>query len=77
VVFPTSEQVLTDERAKVLFRMSSELPDPVRNQAESKGVSCMPGARGMVFNADGAQMLLLIQMGTVAGQAAPVSPMHR
>jgi hypothetical protein len=82
VAFPRSEHVLGDDLAKVLFRMSSELPDKVRAQAESKGVACGPGARGMVFNADGAQMLLLIQLGTVgaqaaqAGSAAPVSPLH-
>ena len=72
VVFPSSEQVLTDERAKTLFRMSSELPDSVRSRAEVKGISCSPGTRGMVFNADGGQMLLLIQMGTIG--AAPPPP---
>jgi hypothetical protein len=81
VVFPNSEHILGDDLAKVLFRMSSELPDKLRGVAESKGVLCAPGARGMVFNADGAQMLLLIQMGTVGAQqapaaAAPTSPLH-
>jgi hypothetical protein len=85
VVFPNSEHILSDELAKALFRMSSELPDKLRGVAESKGVLCGPGARGMVFNADGAQMLMLIQMGTVGAQqgptavaesAAPTSRMH-
>jgi len=83
VVFPNSEGILADELAKALFRMSSELPDKLRGIAESKGVLCATGARGMVFNADGAQMLLLIQMGTVGAQqapppesAAPTSPLH-
>ena len=83
VLFPNSEHILGDELAKALFRMSSELPDKLRGQAESKGVLCASGARGMVFNADGAQMLLLIQMGTVgsrgpaaAESAAPTSPLH-
>jgi hypothetical protein len=82
VLFPNSEHILGDELAKALFRMSSELPDKLRGQAESKGVLCASGARGMVFNADGAQMLLLIQMGTVGAQApaaesaAPTSPLH-
>ena len=43
-VFPNSENLLTDELAKVLFRMSTELPDKVRGVAESKGVLCGPGA---------------------------------
>jgi hypothetical protein len=72
VAFPSSEQVLTDDRAKALFRMSSELPESVRARAEVKGISCSAGTRGMVFNADGAQMLLLIQLGTVG--AAPPPP---
>jgi uncharacterized protein YegL len=83
VVFPNSEHILADDLAKALFRMSSELPDKLRGVAESKGVLCGTGARGMVFNADGAQMLLLIQMGTVGAQqaaptesAAPTSPLH-
>ena len=83
VVFPNSEQILPDELAKSLFRMSSELPEKLRFVAESKGVLVGLGARGMVFNADGAQMLLLIQMGTVGAQqaaptesSAPTSPLH-
>jgi hypothetical protein len=84
VVFPNSEHILGDELAKVLFRMSSELPDKLRGVAETKGVLCGAGARGMVFNADGAQMLMLIQLGTVGPQAAtaavessaPTSPLH-
>jgi hypothetical protein len=82
VVFPNSEHVLGDELAKALFHMSSELPAKLRGVAEAKGVLCASGARGMVFNADGAQMLLLIQMGTVGAQAAPVelaaptNPLH-
>ena len=51
--------------------MSSELPDKLRGVAEAKGVLCRTGARGMVFNADGAQMLLLIQMGTVGASRPP------
>lgn len=76
IVFPSSEYMLTDDRAKVLFRMSSELPEPVRSRAEVKGISCPPAARGMVFNADATQMIQLIQMGTVGAQA-PALPQHR
>jgi hypothetical protein len=76
VVFPSSELMLTDERARVLFRMSSELPDSVRARAEVRGISCPPGTRGMAFNADAAQMIQLIQMGTVGAQA-PTLPQHR
>ena len=37
VVFPNSEHILGDELAKVLFRMSSELPDKLRGVAEIQG----------------------------------------
>ncbi len=66
----TPSKSCRDELAKSLFRMSSELPEKLRGVAESKGVLAGLGARGMVFNADGAQMLLLIQMGTVGAQQA-------
>ena len=62
VVFPTSESVLPDDWAKALFRMSSELPKTMRDRAEVMGMLCSRGARGMVFNADGAQMLLLLRI---------------
>jgi hypothetical protein len=76
VVFPSSETMLSDERARVLFRMSSELPESVRARAEVRGMSCPAGTRGMAFNADAAQMIQLIQMGTVGAQA-PSLPQHR
>jgi hypothetical protein len=76
VAFPSSELMLVDERAKVFYRMSSELPETVRQRAELKQISCPPGARGMVFNADAAQMIQLIQMGTVGAQV-PTLPQHR
>lgn len=64
VAFPSIEAELSDERAKVLFRMSSELPPKMSAAAEFNRISLKPGARGMVFNADGTQMLTLIQVGT-------------
>jgi hypothetical protein len=69
VMFPNSEQILADDYAKSLFRMSSALPDKMLQMAEVKGLSASPGAKGMVFNADSTKMLLLISVGTVV--AAP------
>lgn len=76
VIFPSSEAMLSDDRARVLFRMSSELPDAVRARAEARGVLCPPGTRGMAFNADAAQMIQLIQMGTL-GTQVPSLAQHR
>lgn len=75
VVFPVSESLLPDDYSRLLYRMSSDLPDSpeVRAQLESKGVNFQKGARGMVFNADATALLTLIKLGTVAG-AAPAAP---
>jgi hypothetical protein len=65
VLFPVSEADLpADEYAHLLFRMTSPLPDALRRAAEVKQLPCPPGARGMAFNADSVQMLMLIQAGT-------------
>jgi hypothetical protein len=65
VLFPVSEDELAaDPYAHLLFRMSSSVPEMLRKAAEIRQLSCPPGARGMAFNADGAQMLALIQTGT-------------
>jgi len=67
-MFPASEQGLPDELARVLFRMSSPLPDPFTRHAALEGLQLQPGARGMAFNAD---MVCLIQFLNMGTQAAP------
>jgi len=67
-MFPASEEGLPDELARVLFRMSSELPDPFVRHAVSEGFQLQPSARGMAFNAD---MVCLIQFLNMGTQAAP------
>ncbi len=69
VLFPASEGQLPDEYGRMLFRMSSELPEKLRQMAEAKRLPAGPGARGMAFNADGTSLLQLISVGTVI--AAP------
>jgi hypothetical protein len=67
-MFPSSEEGLPDELARVLFRMSSELPEPFVRHAVSEGFQLQPAARGMAFNAD---MVCLIQFLNMGTQAAP------
>lgn len=67
-MFPAGEQGLPDELARVLFRMSSVLPDPFYRHAVMEGFPLQPGARGMAFNAD---MVCLIQFLNMGTQAAP------
>jgi hypothetical protein len=67
-MFPSSEIGLPDELAKVLFRMSSSLPDPFLRHASQEGLHMQPNARGMAFNAD---MVCLIQFLNMGTKAAP------
>ena len=67
-MFPASEQGLPDELARVLFRMSSVLPDPFYRHAVMEGFQLQQNARGMAFNAD---MVCLIQFLNMGTQAAP------
>jgi len=69
-MFPSNAQGLPDDLARVLFQMSSVLPDPFFRHAtmEVEGFQLQPGARGMAFNAD---MVCLIQFLNMGTQAAP------
>ena len=67
-MFPASDQGLPDALARVLFYMSSVLPDPFMRHAMLEGFPLQPGARGMAFNAD---MVCLIQFLNMGTQAAP------
>ena len=67
-MFPAGDQGLPDDLARVLFQMSSVLPDPFVRHATGEGLQVQPGARGMAFNAD---MVCLIQFLNMGTQAAP------
>jgi len=65
-VFPAHGEGLPDELAKVLFKMSSELPQPFFQAAVSEGFGLKQGARGMAFNADMVVLVKFLDMGTRA-----------
>jgi hypothetical protein len=67
-MFPASDQGLPDELARVLFHMSSVLPEPFYRHGVMEGFPLQPNARGMAFNAD---MVCLIQFLNMGTQAAP------
>lgn len=50
--------------AEFLFSISSELPSPLASAAETGGFSVQAGARGFVFNADGATLIKLLNFGS-------------
>lgn len=63
-VFPHSDEVLPEELARVLFRMSSILPQSLFDRAVQEGFTLQSNARGMVFNADMISLLQFLDMGT-------------
>lgn len=63
-VFPHSNEVLPEELARVLFEMSSVLPDELFERAQAEGFEVQSGARGMVYNADMISLLQFLDMGT-------------
>jgi len=65
-MFPSSNETLPDELAKVLFDMSSVLPKRMYDMAVTEGFELQPNARGMAFNADMVALIKFLDMGTRA-----------
>jgi len=65
-MFPSSEEGLPDQLARVLFRMSSVLPEPFYRHGSLEGFPLQPHARGMAFNADMVCLIQFLKMGTQA-----------
>jgi len=67
VTFPDSLDDLPDDYAKLLFEMSSVLPDYMRSFAMQEGYVVNPGSRGFVFNGDIVSIISFLDMGTRPG----------
>jgi hypothetical protein len=63
VLYPVTAAGLSPEGAR-LFEMSSELPDALREIAQSVGVQAQYGARGLVFNGNIVDVMRLFEIGT-------------
>jgi hypothetical protein len=66
--FPSSDSGLPDAYARLLFRMSSQLPEHLINFARGKSYSVTSESRGFVFNADAAEIVEFFDIGTRASQ---------
>lgn len=66
--FPSSEAGLPDSYAKMLFRMSSQLPQHLIGFAKDKGHSVDSESRGFMFNAEAAEIVDFFDIGTRASQ---------
>jgi hypothetical protein len=64
VYFLADEGLLIDKYAKLLFRMSSELPAKLLAAAQADGFAVRTGARGVVFNADLVAVVRFLEIGT-------------
>jgi hypothetical protein len=66
IEFPDSEVGLPDEFARLLFNMSSLLPEYMRNFAQQEGFKVSQGTRGFGFNADLVEVIRFLDIGTRA-----------
>lgn len=68
IKFPGSETGLADIYAKMLFRMSSPLPEHLIRFAQEKGFQVGMESRGFVFNAEATEIVDFFDIGTRASQ---------
>lgn len=68
IKFPSSEQGLPDSYAKLLFRMSTPLPQHLAAFAKDKGYNVNPESRGYMFNAEAGEIVDFFDIGTRASQ---------
>jgi hypothetical protein len=64
VEFPASDSQLPNEYARLLFNMSSELPEQMLAVAKELGLTLQPGAHGFVFNAGIVELVQFLDIGT-------------
>lgn len=64
IEFPDNEEGLPDEFARLLFRMSSHLPEYMRSLAQQDGSIVSEDTRGFVFNADIVAVIRFLDIGT-------------
>lgn len=66
--FPSGESGLPDAYAKMLFRMSSQLPAHLIGFAQQKGHTVSNESRGFMFNAEAPEIVDFFDIGTRASQ---------
>ena len=66
VIFPDAEAALPNQFAKLLFSLSSTLPDGMRSYAQQQGIPGSRETRGFVFNADMTSLVQFLDIGTRA-----------
>jgi len=64
IEFPDTLQDLPDAYARLLFRMSSQLPDYMWMMVQEEGIIVKDNPRGFVFNADLVSVIRFLNIGT-------------
>src|SRR5207344_60719 len=64
VLFSDAPEGLPDDFAKLLFGMSSPLPEPIRDSAAREGFEVSHHTRGFAFNADLVELIRFLDIGT-------------
>jgi len=64
VEFPENDVQLNDEVARLLFGISSPLPEYMRKMLADEGVNSSLNSRGFVFNADLVSVIRFLDIGT-------------
>jgi len=63
--FPSSESVLPNDHAKLLFRMSSGFPEHIRKYAlDAHGINLQAESKAMVFNAEAEELVKFLDIGS-------------
>ena len=70
IEFPQDESGFPDNFARLLFRMSSELPPKLVEAAQAARFVVGPKSRGFVFNADLVAVIRFLDIGTRVAQSA-------
>ncbi len=66
ITFADEETTLPDDFAKLLFTMTSKLPEDMRATAKKEGFPVTSTARGFVFNATPIELISFLDIGTRA-----------
>ena len=64
IEFPSREEELPDDAARLLFRMSSKLPPPMLEKVRREGMHVNGESCGFVFNADLVSVIRFLAIGT-------------
>ena len=67
-MFPDSKDEISTDEGKFLYDISTEIPDSYKGAAEKNGFSYKSGARGLICQCDGVELVGLIDFGSSKGQ---------